>query len=93
MNVLPESLDLVVVFQPLLAAAAHAWKSGLEFPYVDFKKITNSPPQDFMVFPSHGHNCPTVVWITLSNRKFKSLQNYVPRSTAEPPSKLNEMFC
>jgi len=58
----------------------------LEFPDIDFQKITNMPPKELLVFPSHGHNCPTVLWFTLANRKFKKIKNYIPKSTAKPPS-------
>ena len=66
--------------QPLLAAAAHSWQCGLKFPKIDVEKIEKGEPKELHVFPSDEDDCPTVLWFTLSNKNFKSLENYKQKS-------------
>ncbi|CAK8685039.1 unnamed protein product [Clavelina lepadiformis] len=71
-------------YNPLLAASTHALQTGLKFPYIDFEEVANLPPKEFRIFPSREYDCPTVIWFTLCNKKFKSLSDYKPRSTEKP---------
>lgn len=80
--------EIYNLLQPLIAAATQAWQSGLEFPTIDFEKISNMPPTEFLLLPSDGPNCPTVLWFTLCNKKFREEKNYVPRSTTRKSSQL-----
>ncbi|CAK8684780.1 unnamed protein product [Clavelina lepadiformis] len=79
-------------YSTILCAAAHAWRAGLHFPPVDFEELTNLPPKEFLIFPSDHDDCPTVLWFTLSNKAFKNLNNYTPRSNERPSdgSKFND---
>ena len=72
-------------FQPLILAAAHAHQSGLKFPKIDLEAIKNQTPKEFLFLPSDDDNCPSVLWFTLCNKKFK--ESYCgAKSTASPPS-------
>lgn len=51
--------------------------------------MTYQTPKELLVFPSHGPNCPTILWFTLCNKKFRNLKDYVPKSTAKPPGEYN----
>ncbi|CAK8695640.1 unnamed protein product [Clavelina lepadiformis] len=72
-------------YSPLLSGALHAWRSGIKFPQVDFEKIKNSTPEEFLVFPGDDNGSPTILWFTLCNKKFKDLNDYVPRSKEPAP--------
>ncbi|XP_076809591.1 cytosolic phospholipase A2-like [Clavelina lepadiformis] len=71
-------------YSSILHGAAHAWRSGLHYPPVNFEKITNLPPKEFLIFPSDDDDCPTILWFTLCNKTFKNLKDYTPRSKERP---------
>ncbi|XP_076809592.1 cytosolic phospholipase A2-like [Clavelina lepadiformis] len=71
-------------YSSILHGAAHAWRSGLRWPPVNFEKITNLPPKEFLIFPSDDDDCPTILWFTLCNKTFKNLKDYTPRSKERP---------
>ncbi|CAK8682180.1 unnamed protein product [Clavelina lepadiformis] len=79
-------------YSTVMSAAAHAWRAGLHFPQMDFEKITNLPPKEFLIFPSDDDDCPTILWFTLCNKTFKNLKDYTPRSKERPKdgSKFND---
>lgn len=71
---------LVCFRQPVYTCATHAWSHKLKFPYVDFKKIASSPPKELLIFEdTNDADCPTVLWFTLCNAKFRNASNYKPR--------------
>ncbi|CAK8682001.1 unnamed protein product [Clavelina lepadiformis] len=65
-------------YMPLLEAAKQSWQQGIRFPPVDFKTVVNLPPKELLVFESTDDECPTVMWFTLCNKKFRSLKDYKP---------------
>ncbi|XP_039256233.2 cytosolic phospholipase A2-like [Styela clava] len=59
---------------------------GIKFPRISLSEIAKSPFREFYIFEDEEDpKCPIVFWFTLSNAKFKSLQNPHRRSGYPQP--------
>lgn len=73
----------------LFNAEKKAREQGLKFPHIDKRKLEAGPRNEIHVFEDENDpECPIVIWITLCNKSYKSLENVTP-----PPLRRGEESC